>query len=185
VSRGPALVFGLAVALAGGGACRGHLPPCEGDEFVAMASDFEDFERWPRFELDPPDPRLGEGARSVYVNALPPRGSTAFPQCTMIVKVGESSPDPTTWLMVGMAKRGGGYNADGAVGWEWFDLDLSEDGVPLVDWRGPVPPEGRGYECALGEDDAGAEGVGDCNTCHAGARDNDFVLSPPLDLLEL
>jgi hypothetical protein len=46
-------------------------------------------------------------------------------------------------------------------------------------------PEGRGYERALGEDDAGAEGVGDCNVCHSGARENDFVLSSVLELSEL
>jgi hypothetical protein len=84
--------------------------------------------------------------------------------------------------MVGMAKRGGDYNAEGALGWEWFDLDLTESGGVAVDWRGPVPPEGRGYECALGEDDAGSEGVGDCNTCHGAAEANDFVLSPVLQL---
>lgn len=161
-----------------------ELPPCEGDEFVAMQADFADYERWRRFEIEPPDPRLGEGARTVYINAMPPRGSTSFPQCTMIVKVGESGPAPTGWLMVGMAKRGGDYNADGAVDWEWFDLDLSASGAPLIDWRGPVPPEGRGYECALGEDEVGAEGVGDCNTCHRSGDSNDYVLSPDLDLSE-
>lgn len=143
-----------ALALLACVACDAGLPPCEGDEFIAMQSDFEDYERWRRLELDPADPRLGEGPRSVYINALPPRDATSFPQCTMIVKVGESGPDPTGWLMVGMAKRGGGYNADGAEGWEWFDLDLSPSGVPLIDWRGPSPPEGRGYECALGEEEA-------------------------------
>ncbi|MCB9676832.1 MAG: hypothetical protein H6737_17085 [Alphaproteobacteria bacterium] len=161
--------------------CQG-LPPCEGDEFIAFQADFERYESWRRFEIDPPDPRLGEGRRVVYINAVPPKGSTSFPQCTMIVKQGQSGDDPTAWLMVGMAKRGGTYNADGAAGWEWFDLDLSEDGVPLIDWRGPTPPEGRGYECALGEDEPGAEGVGDCNTCHAAGVANDFVLSGPLRL---
>ena len=147
-----------------------------------MQEDFAGYERWRRFELDPPDPRLGAGRRFVYINTMPPRGVTTFPQCTMIVKGGEDGPDPLAWLMVGMAKRGGDYNPDGANGWEWFDLDLSATGAPLIDWRGPVPPEGRGYECALGEDEPGAEGVGDCNTCHRAADDNDHVLSGPLDL---
>jgi hypothetical protein len=166
-------------------ACRDGLPPCDDSEFVAMQSDFDDYERWHAYELDPPDPRLGTGARTAYLNAVPPRDSAEFPQCTMVVKVGENGPDPSAWLMVGMAKRGGTYNADGAAGWEWFDLDPASDGTPLIDWRGPVPPEGRGYECALGEDDAGAEGIGDCNICHAGAADNDYVLSDVLDLSEL
>ena len=168
------------------GVCLGcdALRPCDDDEFVAMQSDFEGYERWRRFDIEPPDPRLGDGARSVYINALPSRDSSSFAQCTMIVKVGETGSDPTAWLMVAMAKRGGAYNADGAIGWEWFDLDLSASGVPLIDWRGPTPPEGRGYECALGEDEVGAEGVGDCNTCHAAAEDNDFVLDSALDLRE-
>ena len=85
--------------------------------------------------------------------------------------------------MVGMAKRGGGYNADGAAGWEWFDLDPSPTTTrPLIDWRGPTPPEGRGYECALGEGEAGAERIGDCTTCHRAAASNDFVLTPGLQL---
>ncbi len=170
--------WGVALALAG---CAGGLPPCEGPEFVAFASDFADFQRWHRTELDDADPRLGGGPRVVYVNALPPRGATAFPQCTMFVKTTERGDDPSKWFMVGMAKRGGGYNADGATGWEWFDLDANADGVPAIDWRGPTPPEGRGYDCARGEDEGTeVENVGDCNTCHAAAADNDFVLSTQL-----
>lgn len=160
-------------------ACEPAGPACDGDTFVAMQEDFASFERWHRFEVDPPDPRLGTGARTVYASALPEDGG-GFPLCARLVKVGENGPDPSGWLMVGMAKRGGGYNADGAVGWEWFDLDLSADGVPLIDWRGPVPPEGRGYACALGEDELGVEGLGDCNFCHAGAADRDYVLTPAL-----
>jgi hypothetical protein len=147
---------------------------------VAMQQDFDGFDRWRSFELEVPDPRLGGGARTVYVNDLPPRRAGAFPVCTAIVKVGEAGDDPTQWLMVGMAKRGGGTNADGAQGWEWFDLDLTADLEVVIDWRGPVPPEGRGYECVLGEDEPSAEGVGDCNTCHLAGADTDFVLTPEL-----
>ena len=121
--RDPAV--GVALALAASAGCDSR-PTCGPGEFVAMQSDFEGYERWRRFELDPPDPRLGSGARAVYVSAMPPRGSTSFPRCTILLKVGENGPEPTGWLMVGMVKRGGGYNAEGAAGWEWFDLDLSE-----------------------------------------------------------
>lgn len=172
--------LGSLALLVGAAGCGPPEPACDGDTFVAMQDDFAPFERWHRFEVDPPDPRLGTGARAVYASDLPAKGGDAFPLCTRIVKVGENGPDPSGWLMVGMAKRGGGYNADGAVDWEWFDLDLSSDGVPLVDWRGPVPPEGRGYECALGEDEVGVEGLGDCNFCHTGAADHDYVLTPAI-----
>lgn len=159
-------------------------PPCEVEEYVAMQEDFAAFETWPRFDVDAPDPRLGGAARSVYISRLPPPGATSFPVCTKIVKVGREGDDPTQWLMVAMAKRGGGYNADGAVGWEWFDIDVLADGTPVIDWRGPAPPAGQGYECALGEDEAGAEGVGDCNTCHGVAAANDFVLDAALRLAD-
>lgn len=162
--------------------CGPGLPPCDAPEFVAMASDFEDYERWHEVQLEAPDPRLGTGARTVWINALPEVGATEFPQCTMLVKVGQTGADPTGWLMVAMAKRGGGFNAGGATGWEWFDLDLAASGEPAIDWRGPEPPAGRGYECALGEDEAGDVGIGDCTTCHAAAADNDFVLTPDLQL---
>jgi hypothetical protein len=155
----------------------GGLPPCEGDAFVAMQEDFAGYEGWHRLDLEEPDPRLGLAARSVYINALPPRGATEYPRCTMIVKVAPTSEEPSSWLMVAMAKRGGGYNPDGAVGWEWFDLDPDADGVPVIDWRGPEPPEGSGYECALGEEEEGAATIGDCDACHVGAADQDYVLS--------
>lgn len=158
----------------------GEEVPCDGVEYVAMARDFESYRHWKRYVLQEPDLRLGTGARTVYIDPPPPRDATVFPLCTRIVKVGEEGDDPTEWLMVAMAKRGGDYNADGAVGWEWFDLDLTDRGVPAIEWRGPVPPEGRGYECALGEDDGGVE-IGDCNTCHA-ASANDAVLTAELAL---
>lgn len=167
------------VLLAG---CAGELPPCEQDEFIAQQEDFADYLRWPRIRVAAPDPRLGTGARNVYVNARPPRGATEFPRCTMLVKVAENDPDPAKWLMVGMAKRGSDYNPDGATGWEWFDLDPGSTDAPILRWRGSEPPSGTGYDCALGEDEEGAEGVGDCNVCHSGAADNDYVLTPELQL---
>ena len=58
-----------------------------------------------------------------------------------------------------MVKRGGGYNAQGASGWEWFELQNLTDGsggVQIV-WRGLGPPAGEVYG---GDPNAG------CNTCH-------------------
>lgn len=164
------------------------LAGCEGGrEYVAFQEDFADYASWHSIdntggELDP----IVDGARrTVYISDLPPSGLDAFPKGTKIVKVVENDPDPTLWLMVGMAKRGGDYNAAGAPGWEWFDLDLSASGTPLIDWRGVEPPFGSGYECTLGGTDTGDTGavaVGDCNACHATAWNNDRVMTPQLDL---
>jgi hypothetical protein len=73
-----------------------------------------------------------------------------------------------------MAKRGGGYNADGAVGWEWFDLVFAEDGLtPVIDWRGIEPPSGTGYLCWMEDGDTAI--IADCNGCHVGSSANDYV----------
>lgn len=169
----------LLLVAAVAGACHPS-PPCDGHEFVAFASDFASFERWIRVEVGAPDPRLGVGPRTVYLNEAPPRGATAFPRCTMLVKASPVGDDPLGFL-VGRAKRGGGYNATGAVGWEWFDLDADADAEPAIAWRGPSPPAGRGYDCALGEDES--DTLGDCNTCHAAAADADYVWTPEVAAL--
>lgn len=167
-------------ALAG---CLDHDVGGTGDEYVAMQSDFADYASWTRFDIEAETSSPGEGPRTVYISELPAASSASFPVGTRIVKVAETDPDPAAWLMVAMAKRGGNYNADGAVGWEWFDIDPSSTGTPLIEWRGPVPPEGSGYECALGDSDTGQDAaIGDCNTCHAAAWQNDYVMSDPLDL---
>ena len=72
-----------------------------------------------------------------------------------------------------MVKRGGGFNS-GAPGWEWFDLQLlddGKDGVSIV-WRGFGPPAGDTY---------GGDATSGCNTCHT-ACDNDAVCAKPLAL---
>jgi hypothetical protein len=72
-----------------------------------------------------------------------------------------------------MAKRGGNYNLFGASGWEWFELAPSDNGTPVIVWRGITPPDGEGYGGAAG---------GACNNCHGSSPDNDHVLSDPLQL---
>lgn len=163
------------------GACH-RLPPCEGGEYVAMQADFADYTRWVEVALEHPDPRLGEGPRSVYLNARPPRGAAAFPQCTILVKQDRSDPDPAGWWTLGMAKRGGGVNAGGAAGWEWFGLEADAEGGLSILWRGSEPPDGHGYGSLGGADSDGGTALGDCNTCHAAAAANDFVLTAELAL---
>jgi hypothetical protein len=87
----------------------------------------------------------------------------------VIVEVRESGTRKT----FAAVKRGGGYNADGATDWEWFELTKdAQSGVVSIAWRGLAPP-------------AGAYGgaIDSCNDCHrqCGAH-NDFVCSPYLQL---
>ncbi len=178
----------MLVAAASWALCPGCLDhdgaPEPGDEFVAFQSDFADFQQWNSYYLG--DGALGDstlvGPRTAYMNIEPQSGSAQFPVGTMIVKTAEVADSPVDWVVIGMAKRGAGYNADGAVGWEWFDLECTDSGSVVIDWRGLGPPEGQGYECALGSDTGDDPLLGDCSTCHAAASSNDYVLSEPLQL---
>jgi len=145
--------------------------------FVPFARDFEAFESWMSFEV-----RTGEhagviGTVRVYINALPPSGSREFPVGTIIVKTVEVG-DKTTWSIHSMVKRGGGFNAQGALDWEFYDLRFNEDEIPVILWRGADPPAGHGYETLPGLA-TGTEAP--CNSCHLSAR-NDAVLSESLQL---
>lgn len=142
------------------------------DSFIAMQADFADFLSWERTAF-PAGDDLGHGAasKSVYLNERPPERATAWPTGTMIVKV---APTDDGREIHAMAKRGEGYNVDGAVGWEWFELVLDE-GEPVIAWRGTAPPDGQGYGLVGG--DTAAPEVVDCNACHALAMGSDFTWS--------
>lgn len=164
------------VSLALGG-CAAETPP---DVFIAFGEDFEGYPEWTVFDrgLDPVPPSH-EAHGYIYVNAMPPAGATEFPVGTMIVREQRLSDDPATWTIHAMVKRGGGFNADGAAGWEWFGLALEPDGRPFIAWRGTGPADGDGYVAPVGGE------VLSCNQCHASATYNDSVLSPVLVLSEL
>jgi hypothetical protein len=140
--------------------------------FVAFAADFKGFHAWPHYDVsldDDAGPQHPEQRLIEYINHRPPHGSTAFALRTIIVKEGKTPPSASFFAMV---KRGGDYNADGASGWEWFELqNLADDGVQIV-WRGVGPPDGEGY---------GGDPNSGCNDCHTPDR-NDSVLAPALDL---
>lgn len=145
---------------------------------IALQHDFADFRSWERFALGQMPATAGHpvsGPRYVYLNRRPPPGSREWPVGTMIVKTTETG-DPTSWEIHAMVKRGGDYNARGAVGWEYFDLRIGNSGVPVVLWRGPAPPAGGGYQTSTG--------AADCNGCHATpeALANDAVLNSQLRL---
>lgn len=144
--------------------------------FVAFTRDFEGFRRWPRTSLG----RFSSGGHMegpeqyAYVN-LPRRpGMRTWDVGAIIVRTLERG-DPTTWQVFASVKRGGGYNARGDVGWEFFRLRLDAAGHVVIVARGLNPRTG------LGDPYAAGDGVG-CNTCHGSqdARVYDGVLSTAL-----
>lgn len=143
--------------------------------FVANASDFTGFTGWKRFDLGEGDTTVGihiPGPRSVFINKMPPKGSTVFPQGTIIVKAVQNGP-PENWQIFAMAKRGNSFNVFGAIDWEWFGLSLFSSGVVTIEWRGIGPPADAGY---------GGPASNPCNNCHRAAQINDYVQTPALEL---
>jgi hypothetical protein len=140
--------------------------PVTGDDspaFIAFQRDFQGFTAWPHFDV-PDAPAAGglihpAGRRTVYINKMPAPGRTTFASGTVIVKVMENGDT------LARVKRGGGYNMNGAPGWEWFELK-QVDADWLIVWRGITPPAGFCYGGIVG---------GVCNTCHAAFAGNDFV----------
>lgn len=152
----------------------GSIPPV----FIALSRDFAGYLSWPIGAWHEQvsggaalfSPHIGHA--DVYINRLPPAGSDSFPVGTVIVKV--LLPDATTTTagqVLGMVKRGGGFNSSGATDWEWFEI-VGGDCQPNILWRGNGPPAGEGY---------GKSGV-TCNSCHGLARNNDFVQTSGLKL---
>jgi len=139
--------------------------------FIALGTDFEDFREWPRWEIpdigtssghDPGEPRF------IYVRDPAPAWGDPFPVGAMIVKTLEVGAPPE-WEIHAMAKRGGEYNAEGARGWEWFDLGLSADGRPIILWRGEGTAADPGGYVTV-------EATG-CNACHAVVAGSDYVFT--------
>ena len=138
---------------------------------MAFGPDFQGFVDWPSLALQFPSvsgsPHAA-GPRTVFINHEPPPDATAFPVGTIIVKRTEADGQ-----LFARAKRGGDYNASGAVGWEWFELTTSASGAVAIKWRGFGPPLGEAY---------GGDPAAGCNACHKLAVDNDYVLTPGLTL---
>jgi hypothetical protein len=162
-----ALLFAAATALAG--AC--DPPPGDGAtetdaaSFIAFAPSFASFRTWPSrtfAEAAACGATHAGGPRTLYANRLPPPDASAFPVGTMLVI--STALDGRLYAQV---KRGGGFNAAGAVDWEWFEL-AEADGNVVIQWRGTAPPAGA---MPPGKTDIG------CNACHAAAGKEDFVFS--------
>jgi hypothetical protein len=168
------------------------------DFFIARQIDFKNFRQWNKYKVyaavdagepvdagagdaGPTDPNVvgahAAGDRYAYINKLPPPGSAAFPTGTIILKVTEGPDGKELPRLHAMVKRNGGFNADGAVGWEWMELVLGPDQPPVILWRDTHPPTEDGYQ-----DPMGGGLTGDCNACHAVAKDNDYVQGATLRL---
>jgi hypothetical protein len=164
--------------------CLDHELPAaasgERDVFIALQSDFRDFRDWMQFSLRTAVMHAGvSGPVFAYLNELPPVDATVFPVGTILVKTVEIGP-ATEWTVHAMVKRGGGFNPQGALDFEYVDLAINADDIPVIMWRGEKPPSDHGYENLLG---GGADPMleVDCNSCHTGT-DEDAVLSPQLAL---
>jgi hypothetical protein len=160
-----------AVGASSCGAASPSPPPTSDGEFVAFGPDFQGFETWPSQKLDFPSvtgsPHAA-GPRTVFINHMPAPGATAFPVGTIIIKRTEEDGK-----LLARAKRGGDYNASGAIGWEWFELTPTTGGPVVIKWRGYGPPLGEAY---------GGDPKAGCNGCHKLAASNDYVLTPGLFL---
>ena len=167
------LLWASALALLAAGGCTSSSGDDSGtpDTFLAFNTTFEPFRTWPMFHSDLVDDGTLQpgvaGPRDQYINELPPPGSTEFPVGTVIVEVRTD-----TGKIFSSVKRGGDFNAGGAVNWEYFELE--ESPVHYL-WRGLGPPLGDTY----GGDPNG------CNNCHVKCAGNDFICSPKLLLSEL
>ncbi len=182
-----ALVFGVTLL----SCSNGPSSSSSGDTYIAFGSSFAGYEKWEKFDLaaaeSPGDggiPLSDAGCaaghdtsanRVGYLSQRPPKGSKEFPVGTIIVKEMQKPTAESGWQVFAMVKRGGGYNASGAKGWEWFEIKKDAN-LPLIVWRGVGPPAGEGY---------GAPACGGCNSCHGAAAGNDFVVSPVFDLKTL
>ncbi len=150
---------------------------CEGQRlssFIAFERDFQGFRAWEGgsfVELPARGQTHYAGDQRYFIRG-PERKGREFPVGTIIVKQARLEARPEGQLFA-MVKRGGGFNAHGAVGWEWFELVERGDKTVAIKWRGVSAPSGESY---------GNDPHGTCNVCHAEAKANDFVKSPALAL---
>jgi hypothetical protein len=184
-------IAALALACLACGCLDNDLPPAQdtesGAEYIALQRDFADFRDWKSFEIDEVETDGVHGTASanvvVYVNALPKRGAKAFPKGTLIVKAVQVA-DERDWTLHAMAKRGGTFNQEGALGWEFFELSINSNLDTVMVWRGEHPPNGETYQMLPGAKPQSTTTESDCSGCHATAT-NDAVLDDALQLEDL
>jgi hypothetical protein len=163
----------LAAPGCGGGERPARASPPARAPFIALERDFQGFRLWEAIPLPTRAPsgitHLA-GRRTEYLNARPAAGTRTYPVGTILVKEIDAGA-PEGHQLVAMVKRGGGYNARGARGWEWFELRDRGDGSVGIVWRGLNAPDGESY---------GGDPLGGCNACHEMAAADDYVKATAL-----
>jgi hypothetical protein len=130
-------------------------------QFIAYTADFDGYRAWSHITVVD-DGGTGSAVHMAttlieYINRPPPAPTAVFPEGTILVKEAATG-DPSTRQAFAMAKRGGDFNAAGAAGWEWFELQsLDSAGTVEIVWRGTAPAAGQVYAGNVN---------GDCNACH-------------------
>jgi len=181
-----AFPFAFAFALAG---CHHATGVDNSPQFEAQESDFAAFTSWTSFQLPDGDPLSNivypAGTRVAFLNRRPPSGATHYPTGTIIVKAIQRGASPQDWEIFAIAKRGGDYDAAGAVGWEFFLLAIDPDGVPRVASRGIAPSDDGHGDMSPGPAAGGyfaGGGIAPCNVCHGQSSRgaSDYTMSPLL-----
>lgn len=140
--------------------------------FIAQTRDFAPYQDWMVFKHDVSTEHGGlVGTTTTYVSELPDTTTHTFPIGAILIKtIKTASSDSLT--IHAMTKRGSGFNADGALGWEYFELQLTSKGTPIILWRGEAPPSGEMYQALLGASNTDQPTTeGKCNDCHANGKD--------------
>lgn len=141
--------------------------------FIAQTRDFRAYEDWMVFEHEQKADHGGlVGKVSVYVNELPDPETHLFPVGTILFKTMDIEGADRI-IIHAMVKRSLSYNAQGALGWEYFELIFEADGTPVILWRGQDPPPDEKYQALLGAQnlDTSLETDGTCNSCHKDGQD--------------
>ncbi len=168
--RASCLLAVLGLATACGGPDGGGAADAGDETFIALQRDFAGFQSWTQLDggTTGSDSLPTTGQRTIYINHAPDPCAKSFPIGTIIVKTTEGAQT------FGMAKRGGGFNPQGALDWEWFELTQpASGGNPLILWRGTAPPAGETYN---------GTPTASCNACHTNFTANDFVGGTALTL---
>ena len=174
----------VGTACGGGGAKK----PTPVSEFIAQDSDVADFPNWysQPFVADPlADIVYPPGSRFGFINHPAPPGATSYPVGTIIIKAIENDKVPAHWELFGMSKRGGDYNAAGAIGWD-FLLIRYENGVPHIYSSGLTPTvDGNpDMQAAVNEGSYFAGGQIACDVCHGLKKyaPYDYIIDQPFEL---
>lgn len=152
-------------------------------KYFATDASFEGFRAWERHPLSSPTLPVQAipGPAFVYASRRPEPGARRWPVGSILVKTVEPSDDPRDWTVHAMVKRHERFNPEGAVGWEFFALQLDAEGAPTILWRSDGHNDGHAYGASTMMLPTDHELS--CNDCHALRWQTDAVLTPSLSLV--